>query len=193
VSRERPGLSRKAKALVATGLALVLGLVTALAVAFWLRRLEAERDRRTRATLASMNQLVGFNLLPHHYPAALTDYFGVVVTLDEPDDETGQVALRRETAWEGVILGGHGASGRDFIAIRGDDALGFDETCSKLIRSPREPVLDAWGHPIRYKHPGTVHKHGWDLYSVGPNGIDEQGGGDDILLGADVAPETSAR
>jgi hypothetical protein len=46
---------------------------------------------------------------------------------------------------------------------------------------------DSWGHPIRYRCPGPVHRHGWDLWSVGPNGTDEQGEGDDILVGEDVA------
>ena len=46
---------------------------------------------------------------------------------------------------------------------------------------------DAWGNLIRYRCPGPVHKRGWDLWSVGPNGVDEQGQGDDILVGEDVA------
>jgi hypothetical protein len=51
-----------------------------------------------------------------------------------------------------------------------------------------QPILDAWGHPILYRCPGPVHARGWDLCSFGPNGLDEHGGGDDILLGDDVAP-----
>jgi hypothetical protein len=54
-------------------------------------------------------------------------------------------------------------------------------------------LLDAWGHAIKFRFPGRVHRHGWDLYSVGPNGIDEQGGGDDILVGEDVADVGSAK
>ena len=48
-------------------------------------------------------------------------------------------------------------------------------------------VRDGWGRPFRIRAPGPVHKHGRDLWSFGPNGINEQGGGDDILVGADVA------
>jgi hypothetical protein len=53
--------------------------------------------------------------------------------------------------------------------------------------------VDGWGRAIAYHCPGPVHKHGWDLYSFGPNGIDEQGVGDDILVGEDVADVTSRK
>ncbi len=52
-------------------------------------------------------------------------------------------------------------------------------------------LVDGWGNPIRYRCPGPVHRHGWDLWSCGPNGKDDQGTFDDILVGEDVAPETS--
>jgi hypothetical protein len=52
---------------------------------------------------------------------------------------------------------------------------------------------DGWNHPVMYRCPGPVHPHGWDLYSIGPNGIDEQGRGDDILVGEDVAEVASSR
>jgi hypothetical protein len=60
------------------------------------------------------------------------------------------------------------------------------------FHSAFEPASsDAWGRRIIYRSPGPVHRHGWDLYSVGPNGIDEQGRGDDILIGEDVAAISS--
>lgn len=49
---------------------------------------------------------------------------------------------------------------------------------------------DAW---LRYRSPGPVHRRGWDLWSVGANGVDEEGQGDDLLVGADIAALTSAR
>jgi hypothetical protein len=52
-------------------------------------------------------------------------------------------------------------------------------------------IVDGWNRALIFRFPGPVHRHGWDLYSVGPNGIDEQGGGDDILIGEDVAAVTS--
>lgn len=43
--------------------------------------------------------------------------------------------------------------------------------------------VDAWGHSLRYRSPGRVYRTGWELYSVGANGTDEEGEGDDILVG----------
>jgi hypothetical protein len=74
-----------------------------------------------------------------------------------------------------------------FISVR-------EGAINRLDRLYRSVVwMDAWNHPIIYRCPGPIHRHGWDLYSVGPNGIDEQGDGDDILVGEDVASEGSAR
>ncbi len=57
-----------------------------------------------------------------------------------------------------------------------------------------EPFMrDAWGTPIRFQHPGPVHTKGWDVWSCGPNLIDEQGHGDDLLVGDDISTETSSR
>lgn len=52
---------------------------------------------------------------------------------------------------------------------------------------PPKPVRDAWGRALRLQSPGPVHRAGWDVWSVGPDGIDDHGGGDDILVGEDVA------
>ncbi len=48
-------------------------------------------------------------------------------------------------------------------------------------------ALDGWGHPIIYRCPGPVHRRGFDFYSCGPNGKDDQGTFDDIVVGVDVA------
>jgi len=40
--------------------------------------------------------------------------------------------------------------------------------------------VDSWGHPIRYRVPGSRSGIEFDLYSMGENGIDEGGGGDDL-------------
>lgn len=47
--------------------------------------------------------------------------------------------------------------------------------------------IDPWGHPYAYINPGTNHGAGAnyslsyvDIWSFGPNGIDENGAGDDI-------------
>jgi hypothetical protein len=56
-----------------------------------------------------------------------------------------------------------------------------------------EEVRDGWGNRLVFRYPGPVHKDGWDLYSVGPNGVDDRGDRDDILVGEDVAPEVTGR
>jgi general secretion pathway protein G len=38
--------------------------------------------------------------------------------------------------------------------------------------------LDPWGHPYQYRYPGTKNKIGYDLWSMGPDGVD--GTDDDI-------------
>ena len=51
-----------------------------------------------------------------------------------------------------------------------------------------KPPADGWGRTLRLQCPGPVHRVGWDIWSVGPNGVDEHGKGDDILVGEDVVP-----
>jgi hypothetical protein len=41
-------------------------------------------------------------------------------------------------------------------------------------------LIDAWRRPLVYRFPSLRKECMFDLYSVGPNGIDERGEGDDI-------------
>src|SRR5579883_2290755 len=52
-------------------------------------------------------------------------------------------------------------------------------------------IRDSWGNPIRFGLPGPVHD--WDFWSFGANGIDEQGKGDDLVVGDTVASVESWR
>jgi len=47
-------------------------------------------------------------------------------------------------------------------------------------------LCDAWAQPIRFCCPGPIHKNGFDLISAGPNGVFEDGQGDDIVVGGDL-------
>lgn len=40
--------------------------------------------------------------------------------------------------------------------------------------------FDGWGHAFHYRCPGIHHRDSVDLYSIGRNGVDENGGGDDV-------------
>ncbi len=66
-------------------------------------------------------------------------------------------------------------------------------TADNVRPDDRQVLRDEWGQPLRIQVPGPIHKRGWDVWSCGPNGIDEQGGGDDILVGEDVASLSSER
>jgi hypothetical protein len=52
------------------------------------------------------------------------------------------------------------------------------------------PLVDAWGQPLVYRYPARRQELVFELYSVGPNGVDEQGEGDDIPCGATALRET---
>jgi hypothetical protein len=52
------------------------------------------------------------------------------------------------------------------------------------LEARRARFMDLWGNYLRWACPGHIYK-GWDLYSVGPNGEDEHGAGDDIVVGDD--------
>lgn len=53
---------------------------------------------------------------------------------------------------------------------------------SGVWRGPylKNDPLDPWGNPYRYRYPGTQNVGAYDIWSVGPNGVDENGEGDDI-------------
>jgi hypothetical protein len=44
-------------------------------------------------------------------------------------------------------------------------------------------VIDAWGRPLLFRYHGRAHPNGWVLYSLGPEGVDHEGGRDDLLIG----------
>jgi len=41
-------------------------------------------------------------------------------------------------------------------------------------------IVDAWGLPLRYRHPGLNNRGGVDLWSCGPDRTDDNGGNDDV-------------
>jgi hypothetical protein len=63
----------------------------------------------------------------------------------------------------------------------GTCGLGFAITYGRYLRDGHV-IVDAWKHPLVIFLPGRIHENGFDLYSVGPNGRDERGRGDDILF-----------
>lgn len=47
---------------------------------------------------------------------------------------------------------------------------------TQLIKA--DGLLDAWGHKIMYRNPGTKNANGYDVYSFGPDGVENSA--DDI-------------
>jgi len=43
-----------------------------------------------------------------------------------------------------------------------------------------DTLLDIWGRPMVYRFPASDRERIFDLYSVGPNGVDDMGDGDDV-------------
>jgi hypothetical protein len=172
------------------GVALALGLSAAVIAAVRIKRRDEQKRRETLLILSELEDLVVFNLTP---PRADENSTADGREIDEPDDEAGQVQLRRESRGKIVRLNHTHETGKTFLERGTTSWIPLKGHEKSVVLWPRKVVLDAWGNPIRYRHPGTVHGHGWDLYSVGPDGIDDHGGGDDILVGGDIAGETSAR
>ena len=50
----------------------------------------------------------------------------------------------------------------------------------KLDTSNPPKWLDLWGNPVSYKVPGTYNTKSYDMWSWGPNGVDDSGLVDDI-------------
>jgi len=65
--------------------------------------------------------------------------------------------------------------------------IGIQHSWRALTSSlEREQVVDPWGRPLVYRCPASAKERLFDLYSTGPNGVDEMGDGDDITCGPDA-------
>ncbi len=163
ISHEPRKLGLGCKLLLTGGIALTV-LLVALGVLLHVKRLE--RTRRTITLLEGMNDCLVHTAVPVQLPSF--------------DD--GQAAMNRRVERPDVTNGHELVLSR----IHGQPAIPPDlvPEWNAFVRGKH--VLDAWNHAIYYRCPGPVHKSGWDLMSCGPNGIYEEGGGDDIVVGEDV-------
>lgn len=57
----------------------------------------------------------------------------------------------------------------------------------------RADLRDGWGGAIRYRCPGRRYTEGWEVHSCGPDGIDNGGEGDDLVLGWPPIRTTTGR
>jgi hypothetical protein len=61
-----------------------------------------------------------------------------------------------------------------------------------LSRAGQRPVFDSWRHPVRYRLADARRGCGF-AYSIGQDGRDDQGAGDDLRLPTEVCLETLNR
>jgi len=71
------------------------------------------------------------------------------------------------------------------LASSGSKGYAYWESNPESLNKAGE-ILDAWNHPLVYRRIPTskavTKEKPFELYSTGPNGIDERGGGDDVGL-----------
>ena len=134
--------------------------------------------------LKKSNEMVILKPADKDYKAALAG------TIDDPDLEKKRKACRGLVENLGLALRNYEADlGADpptgnanlvkALSVPGPKKLPYFEFVKGMLNADGE-VLDPWGRPIVYRvvpggAPGSV-----DLYSTGPDGKDDRGGGDDI-------------
>lgn len=145
VSDEQRRLSTAARLLLCLGVACCLGLVGASI------RL-ANRRHRVQSTRALLLELRDAAVEHVRRNPSLDEYVREI----RRDGQPGREYTQRRTF--------------PYFARRTSDG-----TVEFLMTPERDVLRDSWGHRIQLRHPGTLHQNGWDLYSFGPNEVDELG------------------
>jgi hypothetical protein len=153
------------KVLLAAAFAIALVLVTLAVAVFERRRIQNIKAAETRRRVQDLAD--GQRQRGNHGPTALTCFVGPMM----PDNNNDP-----------------------YVHVVDPCTVDPTPRILTLKEQDLEPFSrDAWGQPIRFRQPGPVHRNGWDIWSVGPNGIDEEGEGDDILVGEDDVAMVSSR
>lgn len=146
--------------------------------AAWVRS-AARGQRGVRAAFTVMEIIIVIGLL-----AVL---IGVLVGNLQGTSQAGRVEtvkLYFNTTVEGALagyqlnVGQFPTSDQGLMALRQAPA-GLPSGAWRGPYLKADPV-DPWGNAYRYRYPGTHNIGTYDIWSVGPNGIDENGEGDDI-------------
>ena len=156
------------------GAVLALALVVAAVVILLRRRsVEAERAERTRLVVTNVASFVRELTFPVGKPP---------LARGEPLDPDGQVALSAEVRTFFTFVPDEKTRRVQMVGVGGWHEVSAEVW---MLLEGRETVRDAWGRPLRYRCPGPVHHRGFDVYSLGADGEDDGGRGDDILEGTD--------
>jgi hypothetical protein len=65
-----------------------------------------------------------------------------------------------------------------------DETVNHIENETRFLDHVGRTMRDMWGQELRYRCPVAGRPKGYDVYSIGPNGIDEHGAGDDVEVNA---------
>jgi hypothetical protein len=166
---ERPRLGWKVWGFIIIGILLVAGLGLGIRAA--LKKRESDRAR-------AYDTVNAVRFLAREIEMASKGGVKLPLCDGTGPDPTGMHALVE--AYEKAKLFRNGVIGKFWI----DEKEGMFEGQWDDVGF-RASIRDGWGRPILYRCPGPVHRRGWDVYSVGPDGEDDHGGGDDILWGED--------
>ncbi len=161
-------LGSGARLLVGLLVAVTAVLVVLGALALCARRAETINQEKRAKTLTKLEEQRG-TLGPGK------DLFRPPPHSESRGDPTGQQAVRDA----------FGRS-RSYFGWKRNDVERREARIAEFREFWKECVRDGWDHPIYYRCPGPIHRNGWDLISCGPNGVYEEGGGDDIVVGQDL-------
>jgi general secretion pathway protein G len=78
-----------------------------------------------------------------------------------------------------VRMGSFPSTEEGLQALISPPANGGDKWRGPYVKD-NSVLLDQWRQPYQYQYPGTHNPRGYDLWSTGPNRINNDGAGDDI-------------
>src|SRR5574341_2055289 len=71
-----------------------------------------------------------------------------------------------------------------YLVFKGDEVQTIVGSCSfdgeSAVDDEMREIIDPWGNALHFRYPPTRNLNTYDLYSEGPDGIDQNGAGDDI-------------
>jgi general secretion pathway protein G len=109
----------------------------------------------------------------------VTELTGIFDTAQEDvEKQKVQTSLPEALLRYKIHIGSYPATEEGLQALVTPAQTGADRWRGPYLK--KEALLDAWNKPYQYVRPGTHNPSSFDLWSYGPNGVNDNGGGDDI-------------